>query len=82
MIEAFILIKVAGGMGETLEWAKTTKKNVHEIPGVLEVYGVFGRCDFIAKVRVNDMEELTKLVADRLRSIPGVQDSETYIISF
>jgi len=82
VIEAFVLMKVAGGMGETLDWAKTTKKSVHEVPSVIEVYGVFGRCDLIARVRVNDMEELTKLVADRLRSIPGVQESETYIVSF
>ncbi|MEM4246324.1 MAG: Lrp/AsnC ligand binding domain-containing protein [Candidatus Bathyarchaeia archaeon] len=71
-----------GGTGEHLSWFKTTKEKLLKFKGVAEVYGVFGRWDIIARVEVEDMDQLTNLVTDKIRSIPGIQTSETLLVIF
>jgi len=71
-----------GGTGEKLTWSKETKERIKKIAGVKEVYGVLGRCDLIALVEAESTEELTSLVADEIRGVPGVQTSETLTVVF
>ncbi len=82
LIAAFILLTFVGGTGEHLSWFRETKENLLKIKGVVEVYGVFGRWDIIVRVQVNSVEELVDLVADKIRSMPGVQTSETLLVIF
>ena len=82
MVEAIVLITVIGGAGESLGWAKTVKNRVLEITGVVEAFGVFGGYDMVARVRAKDLEELTIIISDKLRSIPGIQSSQTLIVIF
>ncbi len=80
MISAFILIKV--GTGEQLNFAKTAKHQIAKILGVKKIYGVFGRYDLVALVEAQDLESLSKIVMDRIRSISGVLTTETLIMGF
>ena len=71
-----------GGTGEKLSWSKATKDRLKKIPGVKEAYGVLGRYDLVAVVEAETLEKLTALVADDIRSVPGIQASETLTIVF
>lgn len=80
MVETLILVKV--GSSETLNFMKTVREGLCKIRGVREVYGVFGRWDFVVKVETKTLEELAKLVTDCVRGINGVVSTETLIIGF
>lgn len=82
MIRAIVLVIVLGGTGERLDWTKQVAKQLKQIQGVKEVFGVLGRFDLVAIVEVGSLEELTSLVADKMRSVPGIQSSETLTVAF
>lgn len=82
MVEAIVLMKIVGGAGESLGWAKSVKKEVSEVPGVIEVFGVFGGYDMVARIQAKDLESLTVLVTDKLRSVPGIAESQTLTVIF
>ena len=82
MVTAIVLLTMLGGTGESLGWAKTTKDRLSQISGVKRVYGVFGRYDLVAILEAENLESLTSLIADKIRSIPGVQASETLTVAF
>jgi DNA-binding Lrp family transcriptional regulator len=82
MVEAIVLMNYVGGAGESIHWYKTVKKRMLEISGVLEVYAVFGGYDLVARIRADDVDKLALLVADKLRSVPGIQSSHTLTVIF
>jgi len=82
MIRAIVLLTMVGGTGESIGWPKATKDRLSQIQGVREVYGVLGRYDLVAILETNTFESLTSLVADKIRSIPGIQASETLAVAF
>ena len=77
-----MLLTLVGGTGERLSWSKDTGARLRKIGGVKEVYGVLGRYDMVALVEADTLEKLTALVADQIRSVPGVQASETLVAAF
>jgi DNA-binding Lrp family transcriptional regulator len=79
MIEALVLVRA--GSSETLNLMKAIKEQIYKVKGVKEVYGVFGRYDFVVKVEAKTTEELGNLVTDCIRGISGVTYSETLVIS-
>jgi anthranilate phosphoribosyltransferase len=80
MVEALILVRV--GSGETTNFMKTVKEQLCKINGVKEVYGVFGRYDFVVKVETKTLEELGNIVADCIRGTAGVLTTETLVMGF
>jgi DNA-binding Lrp family transcriptional regulator len=82
MVIAIVLLKMLGGTGESIGWAKSTKDRLSQVPGVKAVYGVLGRYDLVAILETATLESLTSLVADKIRSIPGIQASETLTVAF
>jgi DNA-binding Lrp family transcriptional regulator len=50
-----------------------------EIDGVTEVYTTTGSIDYIAIVRVKDMEALSELVTERLRAVQGIAHTDTHV---
>ena len=80
MVEALILIRV--GTSETMNFMKTMKEELYKIKGVKDVYGVFGRYDFVVRVETKTLEELGRLVADCIRGLNGVESSETLVMDF
>ncbi len=77
MVVGFVMIKV--GAGEHMSWITTVKEKVEKLPEVVETYCVFGRWDVIAKVKVKSWNELTSVIGDKIRAIPGVIMTETLV---
>jgi len=80
MVTAFVLIKV--GTSEQLNFAKSAKEEMLKIKGVKNVYGVFGRYDFVVQVEAASLEELSRMITDKMRAIPGILSTESLIIGF
>ena len=80
MVDALILIRV--GTSEASNFMKTMKEELARIKGVKDVYGVFGRYDFVVKVETKTLEDLGRLVSDCIRGVKGVEFSETLVMGF
>lgn len=80
MVEALILVRV--GSGETANFMKTVKEHLCKIKGVTEVFGVFGRYDFVARVQTKTLSDLGNIVTDCIRGTVGVVATETLVIGF
>lgn len=80
MVTAFILVKV--GSGEQLNFAKSAKEEISKIKGVVKVYGVFGRYDLLAQLEASSLEELSRIIMDKIRAISGVLSTESLIVGF
>jgi DNA-binding Lrp family transcriptional regulator len=80
MAAAFVLIRV--GTGEHLNFARVAKEEIAKIEGVMEVYFVFGRYDLVAHVEAPTLEELARMIRDKMRGVPGVLSTESLIIGF
>ena len=50
-----------------------------EIPGIAEVYTTTGDTDFIAVVRVADLDALADLVTNRIAPIDGISRTGTHL---
>jgi len=77
MIRAFVTAKV--GSSDYLGATKTIKEKIATIQGVLKVDIIFGRYDIIAEVEAKDLDELSRLVTDQIKSIPNILSTETFI---
>lgn len=80
MVEAFVLVRV--GSGDTMNFMRTVKEAICGVKGVKDIYGVFGRYDFVVRLETETLEDLGKLVADCIRGIKGVTFTETLVIGF
>jgi DNA-binding Lrp family transcriptional regulator len=80
MVEAIVLMNFLGGTAQNMEWYKSVKKQLLVIPGVVEVFGVLGGYDMVARIRAKDLDELTTIVKDdRFLSIYLCSDSDAAI---
>ena len=70
------------GTSEQLNAAKAAKENMLKVKGVKNVYGVFGRYDFVVYVEVSGLEELSRIVLDNIRAIPAVLSTESLVIGY
>jgi DNA-binding Lrp family transcriptional regulator len=50
-----------------------------DLEGVAEVYTTTGDVDFVAVVRVQDLEALATLVTERVSTLPGVVRTTTHL---
>jgi DNA-binding Lrp family transcriptional regulator len=50
-----------------------------EIDGIAEVYTTTGSTDFIAVVRVADLDALAELVTSRITTLEGIQGTDTHL---
>lgn len=80
MVMAFVLIKL--GTGEHLSFAKSAKEEIAKIKGVTKVYGVFGRYDLVAHIEAPTLEELSRIISDKIRAVAGVLTTESLIVGF
>jgi DNA-binding Lrp family transcriptional regulator len=74
MVYAYVLITVS--IGKIKEVIEAVKK----IEGVIEADVITGPYDAIAKVKANDLGELTKTVIQQIHYIEGVIDTTTAIV--
>lgn len=74
MVYAYVLITVSiGRIKEVIE-------SVKKIEGVIEADVITGPYDAIAKIKANDLGELTKTVIQQIHYIEGVIDTTTAIV--
>jgi len=59
---------------------ETVAKKIKGLPEVEEVHIVTGDTDILVRVRVKDIDELNKFVIDKLRSIDGVDKTQTMVV--
>ena len=71
MLSSLVLIKTETGMEMSVE------KKVRAIQGVKEAHLVFGVYDVALKIECKNLNELTHIVIDQIRQIPGVKDTKT-----
>jgi DNA-binding Lrp family transcriptional regulator len=77
---AFILVSISyEAHGKKLSQREIAKK-ISEIPYVQEAHIVSGDWDILVKVRAKDVEEIGKLVIDKLRLIEGVEKTLTMVV--
>ncbi len=72
-LTAFVAVRINECCGETDEYLK-------EIPEVLEVHDVAGEYSYFLKVRVKNTEELSKLLREKLTSVPNVAATKTTVV--
>lgn len=77
MVKAYIMVKV--GAGEYFGVEKTIKEKIAEMPGVIKVESIFGRFDIIIEAEAKEPRELSLLVTDKIKSIPSVISTETFV---
>ena len=54
-------------------------QSLADLVGVSEVYTTTGQADFIAIVRVADLEELASLVTEGVAKLPGIVRTDTHL---
>jgi DNA-binding Lrp family transcriptional regulator len=67
----FVLISTAPGMEHEVY------KKLLEIEQIVELNPLFGEYDLIAKIEAKDLDELSHIVIEQIRKIPGVVDTKT-----
>ena len=73
MLKSYLLIKLVPG------FESNALSQIRTIPGVLDINLVFGHWDAVATAEAKTLFELSKLVVGEIRSIQGVQDTETLV---
>lgn len=68
-VSAFILVQFEPEKGIS---QRETAEDIGSLPGIFEVHMISGEYDMLLKVRGASMEEIGKLVIDRLREVKGV----------
>jgi DNA-binding Lrp family transcriptional regulator len=71
MLVSLVLIKAETGKEKGVE------EEVRKIRGVREAHLLFGVYDISVKVECKNLEELTHIVIDEIRQIPGVRETKT-----
>ena len=72
---AFIHLQTDERLGD-----QTVAEDVARLSGVLEVHDIAGEDCYLLKVRVEDTEDLHRLLRDDLAAIPGVRGTRTTIV--
>ncbi|WP_018685725.1 Lrp/AsnC family transcriptional regulator [Actinokineospora enzanensis] len=73
MITAIVLISAA------TDAIPETAQAIADVEGVAEVYSCAGDIDLIAVLRVEDHQDLARLIPGRIAKINGVLDTATHI---
>lgn len=71
MIVSLVLIKAETGEEREVE------SEVRKIPSVREAQLLFGVYDISVKIECENLEELTDIVINQIRQIPGVKTTKT-----
>ena len=73
MVSAIVLLTVAR------DKITPVAEKLADMQGISEVHSVAGKYDLVAIIRVADNEQLAKLVTEQIRSLDGIEKSETLI---
>ena len=73
MVTGLVLVKIVPGKEKQV---LARLKNIKE---VVHMSAVFGRWDLVLDMETHDLQQLSKVVVDEIRSIPGVLSTETLV---
>jgi Lrp/AsnC family leucine-responsive transcriptional regulator len=73
----FVEIKLSAKSGVIFE---KFKQEIVKLPNVLECHLVSGDFDYLIKARIPKMADYRKLLGDILLTLPGAQESKSYIV--
>jgi len=73
----FVEIKLAAKSGAIFE---QFKREVVKLPNVLDCHLVSGEFDYLVKARIPKMADYRRLLGDILLTLPGAQESKSYIV--
>jgi DNA-binding Lrp family transcriptional regulator len=73
MVTAFALLNVVRNR------ITAVADTLSDLSEVSEVYSVSGRFDLVAIIRVSDVDELAKVVTEKLLVVDGITHSETLL---
>jgi DNA-binding Lrp family transcriptional regulator len=73
MVTAFVLLNIARGR------VNEVADRLAAMDGVSEVHSIAGRYDLVVIVRVRTNEDLARVVTEEIRSLEGIEASETLI---
>lgn len=73
MIQAFVLGKISPNSD------KEVLEDLRKIENVEEVFGCSGGYDFIARISVENLDKLGKVVCEGIRKVKCIERTQTYI---
>ena len=74
-----INVKTSVGINRDPKLKEEIHKKLLEITEVVSLYEVTGRFDIILRVYTKDLEDLHSVVMDKIGSIDGIQNTETFV---
>ena len=74
MAYVFVTFGSGGGLSQ-----RKLAEEVSKLPGVFEVSVISGEWDILLKVRAGSVEEIGRLVVDKLRAMRGIEKTETCV---
>ena len=74
-----INVKTSVGINRDPKLKEEIHKKLLEITEVVSLYEVTGRFDIILRVYTKDLENLHSVVMDKIGSIDGIQNTETFV---
>lgn len=74
MAYVFVSFSNEGGLSQ-----RKLAEEISRMPGIYEVSVISGGWDMLLKVRAGSVEEIGKLVVDRLRAMKGIEKTETCV---
>ncbi len=73
MITGLVLVRLQAGK----ENQALTK--IKEVKGISHVSAVYGRWDLVVDIETDDLPQMSHLVVEKIRTIPGVLTTETLV---
>lgn len=74
MAYVFVAFGNEGGLSQ-----RRLAEEISRMPGIYEVSVISGEWDILLKVRAGSVEEIGRLVVDRLRALKGIEKTETCV---
>ena len=72
-------VKASVGINRDPKLKDQIHKKLMEIPEIVSISEVTGRFDMIVRVYARNLEELHKIVIEKLGKVEGLQNSETFV---
>lgn len=73
MITGLVLVRLQAGK------ENQAMSKIKEVKGISHVSAVYGRWDLVVDVETDDMASMSRLVVEKIRTIPGVFATETLV---
>ncbi|MCB4755770.1 MAG: Lrp/AsnC ligand binding domain-containing protein [Elusimicrobia bacterium] len=73
MITGLVLVRLQAGK------EKQALTKIKEVKGVSHVSAVYGRWDLVVDIEADDLQNMSRMVVEKLRIIPGIFATETLV---